>query len=133
MPEPGGSGECFLQNRPRALLTFGDPRLAGNGRFEDLRRDMMGECRMIDDLRALTRGRATDHGLAAAAAAALRMLSDIDEAAMSSHDVAFLNDLVEEVFAAGNQSLFDSLRDGALDCRMCAALAAHAEALRRKR
>lgn len=81
------------------------------------------ECSTVLYLRRLSSLRETgDSGLAKAAASALSIISDIDEAHMTEVELECLHHLVDALFQEGHASMLTHLQEGVPDCGICAAL-----------
>lgn len=67
-----------------------------------------------------------DAGLAFAAEAAMKIVTDLRENYTTEQDVSILHMLVDEIRKCGHDILLEHLEHEAPDCDLCAALAARA-------
>jgi hypothetical protein len=86
---------------------------------------MLPHCKLVrflEELRSSTQERGAV-GLSVVAKAALGIIRDAHDEAMTTHDVACLADLVTEICNEGYVGLLVYLKEDAPDCALCAALA----------
>lgn len=89
----------------------------------------MSDCRTVRFLKQITTDRNSDPQLVEAAKATMAIVTDLENTLFSSADLQCLHDLIDAVYRDGQAPLFDHLRDGVVDCRVCAALASRIERL----
>lgn len=84
---------------------------------------MSSKCNTIRRLRNLAAAPSgSDPTLAGAAAAALNIINDVFDSAMTNRDISYLHDLVDAIYREGREEILDHLVHDAPDCSICAAL-----------